>query len=183
MAPQPATTLAPVTTDELRHLATQVRDVELKPVMPVYQQLIREIRAQGAELSDRRVVRGLKLVAAACLMREADIASAVDLWPLRHFWTDPEHRQVVQRAVAERIADDPSTPSRPARSAAEILTEARYETVQVNSGRFAVTDGLVTATLQALGRLRRELIVGYPGSTRELGQLDTLITDVEARYP
>ncbi len=173
----------PVTPAELRDLAAQLRNVEVKPVIPVYQQLIRELRAQGVTLSDRRVVRGLKLVAAACLLREADIASAVDLWPLQHFWTSPDDAQLIQQAVANRVADDPGTPSRPGRTPVEILADASYEVGQLTSGRFGVTDGLVTATLQILGRLRRELLTGHPAAAQELAAIDRLIEDVEALYP
>lgn len=176
-------TVPTVTPAQLRELAAQLRHVELKPVMPVYQQLVRELRAQGVVLSDRRVVRGLKAVAAACLLREGDIASAVDLWPLRHFWTEPEDAQLIQQAVADRIADDPSVPRRPGRTPAEILAEARFETDQLNGGRFAATEGLITATLQALGRLRRELYTSHPSATGELADLDQLVEEVDAKYP
>ena len=97
------------------------------------------------------MVRGLKLVAAACLLRESEIASAVDLWPLQHFWTDPADAQLVQQAVADRIADDPSTPRRPVRTPTEILIMAHFEADQPISDRFPVTDGMITATLQAPG--------------------------------
>jgi MoxR-like ATPase len=183
LAHDAARPVPPVAPSELRDLTAQVRHVELKPVFPVYQQLIRELRAQGVMLSDRRVVRGLKLVAAACMLREADIASAVDLWPLEHFWTDPEDADLIQQAIAERIADDPGAPSRPGRVPAEILADARFEVDQLNSGRFAITDGLITATLQILGRLHRELRAGHPAATQERADIDRLIEEVEALYP
>jgi MoxR-like ATPase len=183
LAGQAAGQLQPVTTAELGALTAQLRHVELKPVMPVYQQLIRELRAQGVVLSDRRVVRGLKLVAAACLLREADVASAVDLWPLEHFWSDPEDAHVIRQAIADRIAEDPSAPSRPGRTPAEILADAQFEVDQLISGRFAITEGLVTATLQTLGRLRRELYVGHPAAAEQLAAVDRLVDEVEALYP
>jgi MoxR-like ATPase len=176
-------TLAPVTTDELRGLTAQMRHVDIKLVKPVYQQLIRELRAQGTELSDRRVVRGLKLVAAACVLREGDIASLADFWPLQHIWTAVEDRELVQHAVWDRMAEDPGTPQRPGRTPAEILAYARFEAEQVRSGRFAVTEALVTATLQAIGRLRRELRTGHPDAITEQDELDRLIEAVEDLYP
>jgi MoxR-like ATPase len=183
LAGRGATPVPPVNPAQLQELAAQLRHVELKPVMPVYQQLIRELRAQGTTLSDRRVVRGLKIVAGACLLRESDIASAVDLWPLRHFWTDPGDAQLLDQAVMTRVADDPGAPRRPSRTAAEILADGRFEAGQLASSRFAVTEGVVTATLQVLGRLRRELYTDHPSATAELTQIDRLIDDVEARYP
>jgi MoxR-like ATPase len=163
-------------------VSAQLQHVELKRVMPVYQQLIRELRAQGSTLSDRRVVRGLKLVAGACLLRESELAAAVDLWPLQHFWTDPADAQPVRQAVADRIADDPSTPRRPTRTAVEIMTMARLEAEQPNTTRYPVTEGMITASLRALGQLRRELYADHPGAVAEKAEIDQLVSAVEARY-
>ncbi|HEV2259543.1 MAG TPA: AAA family ATPase [Streptosporangiaceae bacterium] len=171
-----------VTPAQLKELSAQLQHVELKRVLPVYQQLIRELRAQGSTLSDRRVVRGLKLVAGACLLRESEIAAAVDLWPLQHFWTDPADEQLVRQAVTNRIADDPSTPRRPARTATEIIRMARLEAEQPGATRVPVTEGMITAALRALGQLRRELYADHPGAVAEKDEIDRLVTDVEARY-
>ena len=102
-----------VTPDELRELAAQVRHVELKPVMPGL-----PAAGQGAPGAGEHAVRparGARPQARRGRVPAArgEIASAVDLWPLWHFWTDPGDAQLVQQAVTERIADDPSTPSRP----------------------------------------------------------------------
>jgi MoxR-like ATPase len=183
IAAQPGSALQVVTTDQLTLVSGQLQHVELKRILPVYQQLVRELRAQGTTLSDRRVVRGLKLVAGACLLRESEIAAAVDLWPLRHFWTDPADAQLVRQAVAERIADDPSTPRRPARTATEILMMARDEAERSASRRFPVTEGMITAALRDLGRLRRELYTDHPAAVTEKAEIDRLIADVEALYP
>lgn len=183
LADQSASPVQIITPAQLKELSTQLQHVELKRVLPVYQQLIRELRAQGSTLSDRRVVRGLKLVAGACLLRESEIASAVDLWPLQHFWTDPADAQLVRQAVADRIADDPSTPRRPVRTPTEIMVMARFEAEQPTSDRFPVTEGMITAALQALGRLRRELYADHPGAVAEKAEIDRLVTEVEALYP
>ena len=180
---QPAIPIPVITPAQLAALTPQLRHVELKRVLPLYQQLIRELRAQGSTLSDRRVVRGLKLVAGACLLRESEIASAVDLWPLQHFWTDPADADLVRDAVAERIADDPSTPRRAARTPKEIAAIARVQAEEPTSGRFPVTEGMVTATLRTLGRLRRELYADHPGANAEKEEIDRLVAEVEALYP
>jgi len=183
LASQSASPVPVIAPAQLNELSAQLQHVELKRILPIYQQLIRELRAQGSTLSDRRVVRGLKLVAGACLLRESEVAAAVDLWPLQHFWTDPADAQLVGQAVSERIADDPSTPRRAVRTPAEIMAVARFEAEQPASGRFPVTESMVTAALRALGRLRRELYADHPAAISEKTDIDRLIAEVEALYP
>jgi MoxR-like ATPase len=171
-----------VSPEQLRALAAQVRHVELKLVKPVYHQLIQELRRQGVIVSDRRVVRGLKLVAAACLLRQSEIASSVDLWPLRHFWTSQDDAALIADAVSERIDADPAAPARPARTPEEILAAADFEAERLTSGRFTITDGAITAALTALGRLRRELLVDHPDADAAVTRIERLIDDVTELY-
>ena len=58
----PSLTLA-----EIDALAAAAARVDLSPVRPLYAQVVRKLRARGVRLSDRRVVRGQSLVAAAAL--------------------------------------------------------------------------------------------------------------------
>jgi len=74
-------------------------------IQPVYANVVRELRAEGIELSDRRVVKGMKLIAAAALVREATVANAQDLWPLNHFWSRPEEAEAAKTVVQPRVAE------------------------------------------------------------------------------
>ena len=48
---------------DVLELHGRLTEVNLSAVQPIYPELLRELRAEGIELSDRRIVKGLKLVA------------------------------------------------------------------------------------------------------------------------
>lgn len=56
--------------------------VDLEPVRETYAHLVRKIRLLGASLSDRKIVKGQKLIAAAAVLRGALAAGPEDLWPI-----------------------------------------------------------------------------------------------------
>ncbi|MCP4664419.1 MAG: AAA domain-containing protein, partial [bacterium] len=96
--------------EDLTSLHGRLLEVSLDGVRPLYANVIREIRAEGIELSDRRVVKGLKLVAGAALLRESDVAEARDLWPLNHVWSRPGEAEVLRGVVQPRV-DEAGGPS------------------------------------------------------------------------
>ncbi len=65
---------------EALHLASLA--VDLTPVHEAYAHLVRKIRLLGAQLSDRKVVKGQKLIAAAAVLRGVQAAGPEDLWPV-----------------------------------------------------------------------------------------------------
>jgi MoxR-like ATPase len=63
-------------------LSDRVGAVELAAARPALAQAVRQLRAAGVTLSDRRVVRAQRLVAAAAVLDGRLEATAADLWPL-----------------------------------------------------------------------------------------------------
>lgn len=63
-------------------LTEQARAVDLRPVVPAAATAVRRLRHAGVVLSDRRVVRAQRLVAAAAVLDGRTAASAEDLWVL-----------------------------------------------------------------------------------------------------
>ena len=61
-------------------------EVRMGRISAYYRGIVTRIRAGGIHLSDRRVVRILKFVAAAALLRGADEADPADLWVCKHIW-------------------------------------------------------------------------------------------------
>jgi MoxR-like ATPase len=59
-----------------------VDKVDLSSVRPLLAQAVRLLRSHGIIMSDRRVVRTQRLVAAAAVLDGRDAATAEDLWPL-----------------------------------------------------------------------------------------------------
>ncbi len=76
-ASTPVATLADL--DQLSRTAAAVR---LDAVRPLLARCVRLLRSSGITLSDRRLVRTQRVIAAACALRGADSASGQDLWPL-----------------------------------------------------------------------------------------------------
>lgn len=63
-------------------LSSQLRDVRMDAVRPALAQAIRQLRAAGVRLSDRRIVKSQRLVAAAAVLAGRLDATPSDLWPL-----------------------------------------------------------------------------------------------------
>jgi MoxR-like ATPase len=142
--------------EELDRLGRQLAHADLSAVTPEYTELVRELLGQGVTLSDRRIIRGLRLVAAAALRAERVRAETADLWPLAHFWSDPAHAPVVQDAVRRRTGSTGEAPDEPARSVHRLLVEARLLGRQVTAGS---PPAAVDRVLRQLNTIRRELRV------------------------
>ncbi|MFJ3673142.1 AAA family ATPase [Streptomyces sp. NPDC090106] len=156
----------------LERLGRQLAHVELGGVLPEYADLIRELLGQGVTLSDRRIIRGLRLVAAAALRSEQVRAATADLWPLEHFWSDPAHAPVVQEAVRRRTGGPGDDPDEPARTATRLLAEARIVARQVGPGS---PPAAVEHTLRQLNTLRLELRRAVPGNREGERELTSII--------
>ena len=128
-------------------------EVDLLPVRGELADLVGEMLAQGVTLSDRRIVRAQKLVAAAALLREDGTARPRDLWPLAHFWTEPSDAAPVRDAVYERVTADGGEPVAARRSPAELEALAQQEAALILGRPGAVARGSVIATLRAINEL------------------------------
>lgn len=143
------------TTDDLRRLYLALEQIDLSPVAQPYREVIRRIRAEGIQLSDRRVIKLLKLIAASALRHKRSEANPGDFWVLRHVWNDPEQIPHLQTMV------DPYVQAFEGESwSAERSLDAITEDLDFLDSRRA---GLKTDTdyvdfLQQVESLRRELL-------------------------
>ncbi|OPG04393.1 hypothetical protein B1R27_25400 [Streptomyces sp. GKU 895] len=156
----------------LDRLNRQLAHADLSAVAPEYAELVRELLGQGVTLSDRRIIRGLRLVAAAALREERVRAEAADLWPLEHFWSDPAHAPVVQEAVRRRTGGFAEDPDEPARTAQRLVSEARVLGRQVGAGSPPAS---VERVLRQLNSLRLELRRAVPGNREGERELASII--------
>ena len=72
-------------THSLAHLdllSSRLRDVRMDAVRPALAEAIRKLRGAGIRLSDRRIVKSQRLVAAAAVLAGRLEATPADLWPL-----------------------------------------------------------------------------------------------------
>ena len=143
------------TTQALRNLHRALDEVNVDNIARDYREIIRRIRAEGIDLSDRRVIKLLKLIAASSLRRKSMEANPGDFWVLKHVWNNPDqipHLQTIVDPYLEAYTDVKWKPERDLETiAAEITTlEARH--------RELYTDADYADFLHQAERLRQEIL-------------------------
>ena len=84
----------------LDRLSSQLPHVQLEAVRPALAEAIRKLRGAGVRLSDRRIVKSQRLVAAAAVLAGRLEATPADLWPL--FYALPTQAAQLQARDALR---------------------------------------------------------------------------------
>jgi MoxR-like ATPase len=143
-------------------LHPRLLEVNLQQVQPQYSQIIRELRAEGLDFSDRRVVKGLKLIAGASLLRGASSAEIVDLWPLFHLWDRPADGDILRTILQPRLEEAGLEFVERVRPLSEILMD--LETLNYHLPP-APSEAALGACLMALNKLRHEVIAQHPQET------------------
>jgi len=146
---------ATVKIEVLLELHSRLAEIKLTSIQPIYTTIVRELRAEGIELSDRRVIKGLKLIAGAALLRQATVAEAQDLWPLNYFWSHLEEAEAAKNVIQPKVAEGGGPTLSLARSAADIMDDI---TVLEEQETIVRTDVALGAHLMALNRIRQEIL-------------------------
>ncbi|AXE33475.1 AAA family ATPase [Chromobacterium phragmitis] len=89
---------------DLDLLANAAKDVDMSEIRPVLAQAIRQLRGAGIALSDRRIVRSQRLIAAAAVLAGRARADASDLWPLLYALPTQEIQQHAREVLREQLA-------------------------------------------------------------------------------
>lgn len=146
-----------VTPDQLKRLHAQLPAIGIDAVETSYGEIIRRLRAQGVVFSERRLIKGLKLIRAAALLDGREQADGRDFWPLLHIWNGlddiPTLREVVQPFI-----EDAGGPVRTRRRRVETIIDA-FELLR---SRSPDSESAWVAHLGALAQLRRELLLHHP---------------------
>jgi MoxR-like ATPase len=157
---------------QLELLYKELAHIGIGGVLSQYQEMIRRLRAEGVQLTERRMVKGLKLIRGAALLDGRSEANVRDLWPLNHMWNNPEDvpilRQVVQPLVEE--AGGPALDT-------HRLLEDLVEELELLEGRApALTgEGAFTVHLSSLAQIRRELLLYHVDAKELLQRVERLI--------
>lgn len=182
--------------DQLKQAYDALEKIDLEPIYDDYLELVRQIRAEGISLSDRRTIKLLKLVAAAALLRGAKTASAADLWVLLHIWNRPEQISALQAIVGpvvEQAGGQAVSAERGLDTLAQDLAQLTARATAREPGR-AYTTSYYGALLHDLERTRLELLDHSAGQRgdgtraqwRDLLEqaerlTDTVLDELEAR--
>ena len=149
-----------------------------------YKALIVQIRGEGIAVSDRRVVKLLKLCAASAMLDGREQADAGDLFVLAHSWNSPEQSEILDGIVSpvvqrffhehpERQRRLPGTAGLP-----DILAELQQVRVRLQKAA-SLSDVQLFAQLRTLGELRAALANLPSDATRRvLQEIDALLESV-----
>ena len=88
-----------LTADDLRKLAQSIFRVDLTPALEAYREAVLKVRDLGIAFSDRRAVKGQKLLAASALLCGRTAAQPSDLWVLRYVWDREEQIESLSALV------------------------------------------------------------------------------------
>ncbi|HEY6190520.1 MAG TPA: AAA family ATPase [Pyrinomonadaceae bacterium] len=143
------------TTAALRALYHALDEVNLDGVARDYREIVRRIRAEGIELSDRRVIKLLKMIAASALRRRTLEANPGDFWVLKHVWNNPDQIPHLQAIVDPYLEDYLQVQWTAERGLEAIEGEINLLAQRRNALR---TDADYADFLQQAERLRRELL-------------------------
>ena len=131
-------------------------------LLSTYKSLVFQLRAEGVGLSDRRVVKLLKLLVASAWIDGRPSPDEGDLWLLRHVWNTDEQRAVVAGVVEPVLeafyVEQPERRRGGAVGAGLDALAAELDRVRrVLTEGAAPSDVQLFAQLRALGELRAAL--------------------------
>lgn len=141
--------------------------------LSTYKGLVFQIRAEGIGLSDRRVVKLLKLFAANAFLEGRVTADASDFFVLKHIWNNDDQAAVLEAVVQPVLeAFYREHPERRRVGAAGVGIEALEAEVdrirQVLTGGGALTDIQLFSQLKALGEVKAALVSMPDDRARQL---------------
>ena len=85
-------------------LCRHMHDVDMEAARPALADAIRQLRAAGIRLSDRRIVKTQRLVAAAAVLAGRTAATSADLWPLLYALPTQASQEQAREALRELFA-------------------------------------------------------------------------------
>lgn len=141
-------------------LNAAVPGVDMEAVRPALAHAIRKLRQAGIHLSDRRIVRAQRLVAASTVLAGRQQASSADLWPLL-FAIPTATGQLGAREALRDVLDQASHPL------LQAVTEASAQTPQ--------------ARLARLVDSADRLLLGSAGMP-EQRQAEALLREIDANF-
>lgn len=150
-------------------------------LMATYKSLVLSIRAEGVSLSDRRVVKLVKLMAASAYLDGRSQVDASDLFVLKHVWNTVEQAEILEGIVSPVLEAHYKAHPEARRPGG---TEVRLDTLLAEIARIrtALTSGVPMSDLQlfahmrAIGEIKAALqSLGTDPARRALQEVDQLL--------
>jgi len=88
---------------DIDQISTQLTQVDINPVIPYLTDTIRILRKKDILLSDRRLTKLTKLIAASALLEGRFVAQRRDMWPIIYAIQNKEQQQVACEALQNQI--------------------------------------------------------------------------------
>jgi len=140
--------------DDVDALARAARMADLAPVRPALAAAVRRLRSAGVRLSDRRVVKLQRLVAAAAVLAGRTTPTPADLWPVVYAVPDPEGQALAREVLRESLADAENAALGAAAEDASAGPAARAARLAQAARELLDTDGTEAGRLSIEGVLR-----------------------------
>jgi MoxR-like ATPase len=146
-----------------------------------YRSLVLQIRAEGVGLSDRRVVKLLKLCAASAFLDGRTSPDASDLFLMKHVWNAEDQASILEALVTPILEahyrEHPEARRLGAAAVGLAAIEAELERVRtVLAGSGTLSDVQLFSQLKLLGELKGALTSHPDARARELaGRVDLLL--------
>lgn len=150
--------------------------------LATFKGLVFQIRSEGVGLSDRRIVKLLKLFSASAVLDGREQVNDSDLFVLRHVWNTPEQEEILQEVVGpvldqwyEHHPDQARIGATPT-SLNDLLDELRVirETL---TGSEVLSDMQLFSQLRNLGDIKAALgrMPDNPAAQRMIAEVDKLL--------
>lgn len=150
--------------------------------LATFKGLVFQIRSEGVGLSDRRIVKLLKLFAASAVFDGRHEVNDSDFFVLRHVWNTPEQEEILQEIVGpvldqwyEQHPDQARIGATPT-NLQDLLDELRVirETL---TGSEVLSDMQLFSQLRNLGDIKAALMrmPDNPTAARMIGEVDKLL--------
>ena len=146
-----------------------------------YKGLVFQIRAEGVTLSDRRVVKLLKLFAASAYLDGREQPDASDFFVLKHVWNNEDQAQILEAIVTPVLeAHYREHPEARRVGAVGVGIEALAGEIdrvrQVLTGSVGLSDVQLFSQLKALNEIKAALVASTdPRALELIGRVDQLL--------
>lgn len=140
--------------EQLEFLANKAHTASMAQVQPALADCIRLLRKENILLSDRRIVKSQRLIAAAAILDGREMPTKADLWPLIHVIPNHDEQLKARDILKELLQDTASNTLNAAAEGASLgpLVRAQRLTEQVEALLNKPPENIHQADIEALGK-------------------------------